>query len=177
MGFNPRLRAEHFPRRVATVEPIEEAENMANTYTALHYHVVFSTKNRVAYIKPEIESRVWAYIGGVARAHKMTALQVGGVEDHIHVLVMAPAALSPSQIAQRLKGDSSKWIHEEFPGLRGFAWQDGYGAFTVSKSNLPDVIRYIENQREHHQQNTFQEEYLDFLNKHGIDYDERYVWG
>jgi putative transposase len=90
---------------------------------------------------------------------------------------MAPAALSPSQIAQYLKGDSSKWIHEEFPELRGFAWQDGYGAFTVSKSNLPDVIRYIERQRKHHQRRTFQEEYLDFLNKHGIDYDERYVCG
>jgi putative transposase len=90
---------------------------------------------------------------------------------------MAPAAFSPSQIAQYLKGDSSKWIHEEFPELRGFAWQDGYGAFTVSKSNPPDVIRYIESQSEHHQQPTFQEEYLDFLNKHGIDYDERYVWG
>jgi len=90
---------------------------------------------------------------------------------------MAPAALSPSQIAQHLKGDSSKWIHEEFPELRGFAWQDGYGAFTVSKSNLRDVIQYIESQREHHQRRTFQEEYLDFLNKHGIDYDERYVWG
>src|SRR5262245_38218386 len=94
-----------------------------------------------------------------------------------NALVMAPAAFSPSQIAQYLKGDSSKWIHEEFPELRGFAWQDGYGAFTVSKSNLPDVIRYIESQREHHRQRTFQEEYLDFLNKHEIDYDERYVWG
>jgi REP-associated tyrosine transposase len=150
---------------------------MANTYAALYYHVVFSTKNRVAHIKPEIESRVWAYIGGVAREHKMTALQVGGAEDHIHALVMAPATLSLSQMAQYLKGDSSKWIHEEFPELRGFAWQDGYGAFTVSKSNIPDVIRYIENQREHHQRKSFQEEYLDFLNKHGVDYDERYIWG
>jgi putative transposase len=150
---------------------------MANTYTALFYHVVFSTKNRVAYIKPEIESRVWAYIGGVARAHKLTALQVGGTEDHIHALVMARATHSPSQIAQYLKGDSSKWIHQEFPELRGFAWQDGYGAFTVSKSNLPDVIHYIKSQREHHQQKSFQEEYLDFLKRHEIDYDERYVWG
>ena len=150
---------------------------MADTYTSLYYHVVFSTKNRVGHIKPEIEHRVWEYVGGIARENKMTALQVGGIEDHIHALVMAPAALSPSQIAQYLKGDSSKWIHEEFPELRGFAWQDGYGAFTVSKSNLPDVVRYIESQREHHRQKTFQEEYLDFLNKHGIDYDERYVWG
>jgi putative transposase len=150
---------------------------MANTYTSLHYHVVFSTKNRVAYLTPDIEQRVWAYIGGVARKHKMTALQVGGFDDHIHALVMAPLTLAPSQIAPYLKGDSSKWMHETFPDLRDFAWQEGYGAFTVSKSNLELVIGYIQKQREHHQQRTFQEEYLDFLQKHGIDYDERYVWG
>ncbi len=150
---------------------------MANTYSSLCYHIIFSTKNRVDYIKPEIENRVWAYIGGIARKHKMTALQIGGVEDHIHALVIAPPAYSPSQIVQYLKGDSSKWIHEEFPTLQGFAWQDGYAAFTVSKSNIPDVIDYIKNQREHHRTKSFQEEYLGFLRKYGIDYDERYVWG
>ena len=150
---------------------------MANTYTSLHYHVVFSTKNREKYIAPEIERRVWAYLGGVARKHRMTALRVGGIEDHVHALVAAPPIISPSQIAQFLKGDSSKWLHEEFPDLRGFAWQDGYGAFTVSKSNLPEVISYIEHQREHHRSRTFREEYLDFLKKHGVEYDERYVWG
>jgi putative transposase len=150
---------------------------MANTYTALFYHLVFSTKNRTAYIKTEIEARVWAYIGGVARKHALTALQVGGVEDHIHALVMAHPTVAPSEIAKFLKGDSSKWIKEEFPDLRGFAWQDGYGAFTTSKSNLPEVIRYIQNQREHHRRKTFQEEYLEFLQKHGIEYDERYLWG
>ena len=149
---------------------------MANTYTSLHYHVVFSTKNRVAHIKPEIEQRVRAYIGGIARKHKMTALQVGGVDDHIHALVMAPPTLSPSQIAQYLKGDASKWIHESFPELRNFAWQEGYGAFTVSKSNLESVVSYIQKQREHHQKQTFQEEYLELLRKHGIEYDERYLW-
>lgn len=150
---------------------------MANTYSALYYHVVFSTKNRVKCIGTEIGPRLWAYLGGVARKHGMTALQVGGVEDHVHALVAAPPALSPSQIAQYLKGDSSRWIHEEFPGVRGFAWQDGYGAFTVSKSSLPEVVRYIQNQHEHHRRRTFQEAYLDFLRRHGIEYDERYVWG
>src|SRR3989442_5732343 len=150
---------------------------MANTYTSLHYHIIFSTKNRVPYLKSAMEQRVWAYIGGVARQHKMTALQVGGIEDHIHALVLASPTHAPSQIAQFLKGDSSKWIHEEVPNLRDFAWQDGYGAFTVSKSHLPDVIEYIQSQREHHRKRTFQEEYKDFLNKHGIDYDERYLWG
>jgi len=154
-----------------------EKLTMANTYTSLYYHIIFSTKNRVAHITPEIEQRVWAYLGGVARKHNMTALQVGGIEDHIHALVMAPPTYAPSQIAQFLKGDSSKWIHEEFPALRDFGWQDGYGAFTVSKSNLDDVIHYIQHQRAHHRKKTFQEEYLEFLQKHGIDYDERYVWG
>jgi putative transposase len=150
---------------------------MANTYTSLHYHVVFSTKNRVPDIAQNIEQRVWAYIGGIARKHKMTALQVGGVEDHIHALVTAPPIYAPSQIAQFLKGESSKWIHEEFREMRGFGWQDGYGAFTVSKSNIPDVVRYIQNQREHHRKKTFQEEYRELLEKHGVEYDERYIWG
>jgi putative transposase len=150
---------------------------MANTYTSLYYHVVFSTKNRVRYINREIEHRVWAYLGGVARKHRMTALQVGGYEDHIHALVMAPASLAPSQAVQFLKGESSKWMHEEFPGLKDFAWQDGYGAFTVSKSNLPEVVCYIRDQREHHRKRTFQEEYLEFLRRHGIEYDEQYVRG
>lgn len=107
----------------------------------------------------------------------MTVLQVGGVEDHIHAVVMAPPTLSPSQIAQYVKGDSSKWIHEEFPKLRRFEWQDGYGGFTVSKSQLPDVIEYVRHQRAHHKKKTFQQEYLELLEKHGVDYDERYLWG
>ena len=150
---------------------------MANTYTSLHYHFIFSTKNRQPWIVPDIEQRVWPFIGGIARKHKMTALQVGGVDDHIHALVTAPPTIAPFQIAQYLKGESSKWIHEEFSGLHNFGWQDGYGAFSVSKSNIPEVIRYIQNQREHHRRKTFQEEYLDFLRKSGIEYDERYLWG
>jgi len=150
---------------------------MANTYISLHYHIIFSTKNRAKLLSQEIEERVWAFIGGVARKHKMTALQVGGVEDHIHALVTAPATLSPSQMAQFLKGDSSTWIHKEFSALRDFAWQDGYGGFTVSKSNLAEVVRYIQNQRKHHRKKTFQKEYLEFLERHGIEYDERYLWG
>ena len=109
--------------------------------------------------------------------NKMSALQIGGAADHIHALVLAPASLAPSKIAQYLKGDSSKWIHEEFAGVRKFEWQDGYGAFSVSKSRLPDVIRYIQSQKEHHRKKSFQEEYLELLKRHGISYDERYLWG
>jgi REP element-mobilizing transposase RayT len=150
---------------------------MANTYTSLHYHFVFSTKNREPWIAPSIEQRVWEFIGGIARHHGMTALQVGGIEDHIHALITAPPTIAPFQIAQFLKGGSSKWIHEEFSTLRGFSWQDGYGAFALSKSDIPDVIAYIQNQREHHQKMTFQEEYLEFLKNNNISYDERYLWG
>jgi REP-associated tyrosine transposase len=150
---------------------------MANTYASLFYHIVFSTKNRIEFIRPEIEERVWAYIGGIARKHKMTAIQIGGVEDHIHALLMAPPTLAPSEIAKYLKGDSSKWIHEEFHDLRHFGWQDEYGAFSVSKSNVPSVVKYIQDQREHHKTQTFQDEYLEFLKKHGVGYDERYLWG
>ncbi len=150
---------------------------MANTYTSLHYHLIFSTKNREPWIAQAIEQRIWSFIGGIARNHQMTALQVGGVEDHIHALITAPPTIAPFQIAQLLKGVSSKWIHEQFPSLENFTWQDGYGAFTVSKSNIPGVIKYIQNQREHHRKKTFQEEYLEFLQANGIEFDERYLWG
>ena len=150
---------------------------MAHTYTSLHYHIVFSTKYRVLHIAPEIEQRVWEYMGGVARAHKMTALQIGGIDDHIHALIMAPPTIATSKIAQYIKGDSSHWIHDTFPHLQNFAWQEGYGAFSVSRSGLTAVTNYIKNQRTHHQKKTFQDEYIEFLQRHGVEYDERYVWG
>ncbi|MEI9475795.1 MAG: IS200/IS605 family transposase [Deltaproteobacteria bacterium] len=150
---------------------------MANTYTSLHYHIVFSTKNRENHIRAEARDRVWAFLGGIARENKMKALCVGGTENHIHILVMTPPAMALSKMVQLLKGGSSKWIHETFPEMRTFAWQDGYGAFTVSKSQVLEVIRYIQGQQEHHRGKSFQEEYLAFLKTHGIEYDDRYVWG
>lgn len=149
---------------------------MANTYSNLFYHLVFSTKGRVDFIHQDIENRVWAYIGGIARNHNLAALQVGGVENHVHALVMARPAIAPSVIAQWLKGESSKWIHEEFPNLRKFGWQDGYGIFSISKSQAPDVIEYIQNQRLHHQKQSFEDEYVSLLKVNGVEYDERYVF-
>jgi putative transposase len=149
---------------------------MANTYTSLHYHLVFSTKHRERWITPEIEERVWAYLGGIAKENKMTPIQIGGVEDHVHLLLGASPTLAPSKIAQLVKGGSSAWIHDTFPTMKAFAWQDGYGAFTVSRSNVDDVAAYIRGQREHHRNKTFQEEYLAFLKKHGVQYDENYLW-
>ena len=150
---------------------------MANTYASLHYHIIFSTKNREPWIVPNIEQRIWSFMGGIARKHRMVALQIGGIENHIHAFVTAPATMAPFQIAQVLKGESSRWIHDEFHKLKQFSWQDGYAAFTVSKSNITQVIAYIQNQREHHRRKTFQEEYLEFLQASGVEYDVRYLWG
>jgi putative transposase len=150
---------------------------MANTYTSLHYHIVFSTKNRHPWIAPKIEERIWKYLGGIARENDMTADMVGGVEDHVHVVVGIPPKLALSKAVQLLKGGSSKWIHDTFPALAKFAWQDGYSAFTVSKSNLTTVIQYVARQREHHRKRTFQDEYRALLERHGIEFDERYLWG
>ena len=107
----------------------------------------------------------------------MTAIQVGGIEDHIHTLVMAKPKWSPSEIAQLLKAESSKWIHEEFQDLRRFGWQDGYAVFTVSRSVVPKVVEYIRDQRIHHSTKTFEEEYLELLQLHGVEYDDRYLFG
>ena len=107
----------------------------------------------------------------------MTALQVGGIDNHVHALTSSPPVLSPSKIAQFLKGDSSHWIHREFQALNNFAWQDGYGVFTVCKSHAPKVIEYIKNQRVHHEKQTFEEEYIQLLRLHEIEYDERYLFG
>ncbi len=149
---------------------------MGNTYTSLHYHIVFSTKNRERWITQDVKTRIWAYLGGIASENKMTPIQIGGIEDHVHVLTGAPASLAPCKIAQLIKGGSSAWIHDTFPKMLGFAWQDGYGAFTVSRSKISDVKTYIESQAEHHRTQTFQEEYVALLKRHEIEYEERYLW-
>lgn len=149
---------------------------MANTFSQIYLHIVFSTKNRADLIGPDIENDIWAGIGGCARKHKMVALQIGGVENHIHALVSIPTTVSASQAAKYLKGDSSLWIHREFADLRHFGWQDGYGVFSVSKSAIPSVTKYIQDQREHHLKQSFENEYVSLLKLHGIDYDERYLF-
>jgi REP element-mobilizing transposase RayT len=150
---------------------------MANTFTQLYYHIVFSTKNRERRITGDIQPRLWAYIGGIARSHNMVALEVGGMHDHAHVLLLAKPTIAVSHAVQLIKGASSRWIHEEFPMLNKFSWQDGYGAFTVSPKAVERTAGYIRDQAEHHRHRTFTEEYLKILSEHGIVVDERYVWG
>ena len=149
---------------------------MANTYTALHCHVIFSTKRRERWISQSIEARVWAYLGGIARQNDLRPLLIGGVDDHVHILLGMPPTITVSEALKRIKGGSSGWVKENFPGCQGFAWQDGYAAFAVSKSQMGEVEAYIRDQREHHRLKTFQEEYRAFLDRHGVEYDERYLW-
>lgn len=150
---------------------------MANTFSQIYLHLVFSTKNRKKLIHRDIEERLWAFMGGIAKRHKMTPIQIGGIEDHAHVCLGIPATMSASQAAKALKGDSSMWIHAEFSQLRSFAWQDGYGAFSVSRSAIPDVVEYIRSQRDHHAKFSFEDEYRSLLRLHDIDFDERYLLG
>jgi len=149
---------------------------MANTFTSLRYHIVFSTKHRKRWLAPEIEQRVWDYLGGVAKRNEMQPLAVGGIEDHIHLLLGIPPTLAVSEAVKQIKGGSSKWTHETFPNLTGFGWQDGYSAFTVSRSQLEITEAYIRNQREHHREKTFEEEYLALLQRHGVSFDLRHVF-
>jgi putative transposase len=146
------------------------------SYVSSHFHCVFSTKERRPLITPEIRERLWPFLGGIARQNKMKAVEIGGVADHVHLLLSLPATIPISKAMQLIKGGSSKWVHETFPNQRLFAWQEEYGAFSVSVSQLDKTIAYIRGQPEHHRKLTFQEEFLMLLKKHRVEYDERYLW-
>jgi putative transposase len=149
---------------------------MAHTYASLFYHCIFSTKDRAPQIVPQLAPDLFAYMGGIVRSLHGIPLLINGVADHVHMLIALPATLSIADAMRLVKTNSSKWVHERFPDHASFAWQSGYGAFSVSKSNVPSVDAYIARQEEHHRTMTFQEEFLAFLRRHGIDYDERYIW-
>ena len=146
------------------------------SYVSSYHHCVFSTKERRPLITPELRERLWPFLGGIARQNNLKVIEVGGVGDHVHILLSIPSAMPISKAVQFIKGGSSKWIHETFPEHRLFSWQEKYGAFSVSVSLLDDVIEYIRNQEKHHCKMTFQEEFITLLKKHRIEYDERYLW-
>lgn len=142
----------------------------------MYSHVVFSTKNRRPQIAPDIQSRLYSYIGGIVANEKCVLVAAGGVPDHVHLLVSLRAQTSLADLLRLIKSNSSRWIHETFAEQSAFAWQDGYGAFSVSCSNVDAVKAYIADQERHHQKMSFEEEFVAFLKKHGIPYDERYLW-
>ncbi len=135
-------------------------------YASVLVHVVFATKNRRTLIPAALQPQLWAYIGGIARSAGFKALAVGGVADHVHALLAIPPAMPLSKAMQFVKGSSSKWSHEQVPD---FAWQESYGAFSVGISQAPATIRYIQTQAEHHRRPDFRAEWLDFLQRHGIE--------
>jgi REP-associated tyrosine transposase len=120
----------------------------------------------------ELRERLWSYLGGIARENKIKALIIGGAADHVHALISLPATISLAKAIQLLKGNSSKWIHETFPKMRSFAWQQGYGAFSIGVSGINVMVSYIRNQSEHHRTRTFREEFIAMLHKHGFQCDE-----
>ena len=149
---------------------------MPSAWTQNFYHVVFSTKGRMALIKPDLEERLYPFLGGILRDLGCTALAINGTADHVHILTRYPATLSHADLLRHVKSRSSKWVHETFSGLATFGWQEGYGGFTVSKSMVATVEAYIAGQKEHHKGRDFKTEFIELLRKHGIEFDEAEVF-
>ncbi|MCC6683623.1 MAG: IS200/IS605 family transposase [Bacteroidia bacterium] len=149
---------------------------MANTYTQIHIQFVFAVKHRIGLIQSSWKDELYKYITGIVQNHKHKLLAINGMPDHIHILVGIRPNQSISELMQDVKGSSSKWINERklVPGR--FEWQEGYGAFSYSASQLKDVINYIQKQEEHHKTKTFKEEYITILKKAEVDFDEQYLF-
>ena len=147
---------------------------MAHSYSQIHIHLVFSTKDRRNSIPKEWQLRLWAYLGGICRNHEICSLAIGGTENHVHLLILLPPKLSLAKAVAVLKANSSKWMGEQ--GHK-FSWQEGYGAFSVSSSNVDRVSRYIQNQEAHHRKTKFEDEFRSLLQKHGVEYDPEWVFG
>ena len=150
---------------------------MPHTYSSLRIHVVFATKGRQKRLGVELQPKLWAYMAGIARNHEFDAIQIGGVDDHCHALILLPPAIPLAKAVQTIKGCSSKWLNETGAAGASFAWQEGYGAFSVSASQTDGVVEYIRNQTEHHKKRNCDEEFLELLRRHGVNYDPAYALG
>ncbi|MGF1671488.1 MAG: IS200/IS605 family transposase [Balneolaceae bacterium] len=149
---------------------------MANTYTQIHIHSIFAVQNRQSLIQPSWEIELYKYITGIVQNNGHKLLQINGMPDHVHLLIGMRPVQSLSELMQQVKQDSSKWINEKRLAAGRFSWQEGFGAFSHSKSQVQTVITYIQNQKEHHKKKSFREEYLEFLEKWEVEYDERYIF-
>jgi putative transposase len=148
---------------------------MTHTYVSGLIHCVFSTKQRRNLISPKIQPQLWSFLGGIARRNGFKALMVGGTENHVHILLSLPATMPLAKAMQLVKGASSRWMNETFK--TEFAWQEGYGAFTVGISQKSETRAYIQRQAEHHRKRNFEEEFLAFLKENNVEYDPKHVWG
>ena len=144
---------------------------MGHTYATNFIHFVFSTKDRKYLIEPDRKASLYAYLGGIAKGEGLTLIAAGGTRNHVHLLLILPPSSSLAHAAQKLKGSSSHWMGP------GFSWQEGYGAFSVSPSQVEIVQKYIANQELHHQKRSFEEEFVTLLKSCGIAYDPKYVFG
>ncbi len=146
---------------------------MSHTFTKNHQHIVFSTAKRIKTIDKALQPKLWAYIAGICRNHGMYVRAIGGIEDHVHMLIELPPTLAVAQAVSKVKSNSSKWVNET---RKKFAWQKGYAAFSVSASKLLTVERYVNNQAAHHQKISYEDELIALLEKHGIDFDRKFVF-
>ena len=149
---------------------------MANTYTQIHIQAVFAVENRNCIIKDSWEESLYKYITGIIQNHNHKLLAINGMPDHLHIFFGFRPVQALSDLMQIVKKDSSKWINRNKLSRGHFSWQDGFGAFSYSKSHVPSVIRYVMNQKEHHRKKTFTEEYVEMLEKFGVDYDNKYIF-
>ena len=147
---------------------------MSHAYSQNHIHLVFGTKGREKTIAKNVQRRLWAYIAGICKNHSMLAFAVGGMDDHVHALFRLPPTLALAKAVSTIKSNSSRWMNER--GTR-FAWQEGYGAFSVSSSNVDMVIKYIDEQERHHRKKGFEQEFIALLRKHNVPFDPQYVFG
>lgn len=149
---------------------------MAGKHLCVLVHFVWSTSNREPYISPEWSDNLYGYIGGILKNKKGKLICAGGIPDHIHILASLPSTISIADAVSVMKSNSSRWVHETIPRMNYFKWQEGYGAFSVSKSAEQGVADYIRDQEKHHQVKNFKREFLGLLKKHEIEYDPRYLW-
>jgi putative transposase len=149
---------------------------MPSTFTNLLYHIVFSTKQREPLITEDFREELYKYIGGIIRAEDGILIEIGGIDDHVHLVAKLKPSMAVSEYLNKIKSNSSKWVNENKKSARRFAWQEGYAAFTVSESQVPPVREYIQNQEVHHKKISFQQEFIALLERHGISYDPQYIW-
>ena len=153
-----------------------QRERMAGTYSNLNFHIIFSTKDRENKITSKLEEELHRYISGIAQGENAILLKIGGTENHVHLVIKLKPRHSIPDILKRIKANSSKWINDHQKIDNRFAWQVGYGIFSVSESQLPHVLEYVANQKKRHHHKTFQEEFIQLLEKHGIEYELEYLW-
>ncbi len=149
---------------------------MPQSLACVPIHFVWSTKDRQAFINPEIEKELFAYMASIFRAHESPALTINGTANHVHILSMLSRKITIAKLVEEVKKSSSKWIKTKGLDYQKFYWQSGYAALSIGQSNIEALKRYITNQKEHHRKKTFQQEYIDYLKKYKIEHDDRYIW-